>query len=166
MEVIQLFATQIKLVSQRVKEARCYKQLGTRHCKNRRGSINVCWLCWTESLIYCEAPRGQKHEHMYNSASMWLSDQEAPYQSLCSDTNLASASLWLLFKLAYTQGSTLPVNIKSWHNCLKQTQQDMRKITCEMNVRGSFGFNCHSFNLWHFWPDDKSNKFVKDDTTN
>lgn len=64
---------------------------------------------------------------MCSSASVWPSNQEASHQSLCSDTNLASATLWLLFKLACTQGSTLPVNIKSWHYGLKQTWQDVRK---------------------------------------
>lgn len=70
---------------------------------------------------------GRVHEHMYDGASVWLSDQEAPHPSLCSDTNLASATLWLLFKLACTQGSTVPVNIKSWHNSMKQPQQDVIK---------------------------------------
>lgn len=88
---------------------------------------------------------------------MWPSDQEAPHQSLCSDTNLASATLWLLFKLAYTQGRALPVNIKSWHNSLKQTRRDRRKIAYKMNIRRSFGLNCHYSNLWHIWPDKVSN---------
>lgn len=56
--------------------------------------------------------------------------------------NLATATLWLLFKLARTQGSTFPVNIKSWHNSLKQAWQHMRKITHEMNDRQSFDFKC------------------------
>lgn len=34
--------------------------------------------------------------------TMPAGDQEAPHQSLYSDTNLASATLWLLFKLVCT----------------------------------------------------------------
>lgn len=46
-----------------------------------------------------------KHrEAVYTSISMWPSNREALHQSLCSDTNLASATLVLLFKWACTQG--------------------------------------------------------------
>lgn len=32
--------------------------------------------------------------------SMWPSKQEAPHQSFCADTSLASATLWLLFEIS------------------------------------------------------------------
>lgn len=88
---------------------------------------------------------GRVHEHMYDSASVWLSDQEAPHPSLCSDTNLASATLWLLFKLARTQGSTQCLSTSNhdttvW-NSLSRTWLKKKKITWEINVRGSFDLN-------------------------
>ncbi len=137
---MELFATEIKLESQRVKEeCGCMKLPKTTRYTSlqKHKRQHKCLLSMLNRITHLlqSTDGGYKHKHMHNSASMWLSDQEASHQSLCSDTNLASATLWLLFKLACTQGSTLPVNIKSWHNSLKQTQQDIRKITSEMNVR-------------------------------
>lgn len=53
-EVIQLFATQIKLVSQRVKELWCCTKIRIPHCNIRRGSINVSKVSFNPQLKEAE----------------------------------------------------------------------------------------------------------------
>lgn len=145
--------------SQRVGVAWSYdNQPGVSHCNNTKAA----WMCSTWNTqngvprqtldLLCSAKGPQEGVcYMYSSASMWQGDQETPHQSLRSDTNLAFAALWLFLKLACTQGSTLPVIVKSWHDTLKQTWQVIREIIYETNVRGNFDLPCR------VWPVVDSN---------
>lgn len=143
---MQLFAIQIELVSQRVRDIWCCTELQqkARHTSQKKKEyveVNRSFTLGTKGL--------QARVYVRQSC-MLLSNREAPHHSLSSDTNLASATLWLLLKLACHPGEPLPVNIKSWHNSVQHTQHDMGKITCEMRVRGSSDFNCCKSLVWPF----------------
>lgn len=147
MEVIQLFATQIELVSQSqrgmVLHVDAAESLGTPCCKNRGGSANVSPVSVNPHLI--EAEYGEpacsfimKHRGAAHGSTSYV--QQCQHVTKLATrrlliTHFSLTLIWHLllygcfFKLACTQGSTLPVSIKSWHNSLRQTWQGTRKIT-------------------------------------
>lgn len=137
MEVIQLFATQIELVSQRVRAACCctklrqtprYTSLQKKYKRQHKRSFN---------------PQLTEAEYADTNRSFVMKHRGATSRSICTTepacdratrrlliSHFALTLIWHLllygcfFKLACTQGSTLPVNIKSRHKSLKQTWRD------------------------------------------
>lgn len=84
---------------------------------------------------------GHESEPRYSKASRGAAKPGCSSSVTRSDTNLAAATLWLIFKLARTRGGPgRMVTPESWQQ--------------KMDVR--FGFNCNYSNLSGFCPDEGS----------
>lgn len=90
---------------------------------------------------------GHESEPRYSKASRGAAKPGCSSSVTCSDTNLAAATLWLIFKLARTRGGPgRMVTPESW-----QQKKGVR-----------FGFNCNYSNLSGFCPDEGSIFFFLD----